>query len=145
MAVLARLDSIVALPGILLIACARILSGRKSPIDRSAISKTGVGIGTFLLVASILPLQNFVRFGSLLATGYSDQPEGVAFSIPFFQSLWVYFLSPGKGIFGYSPPLIATLLAWPLFFKRIIKQDLFPLQNHNLPKISCISRLKNYT
>ena len=115
LAVLARLDSVVATIGIAFIACARIL-GNKS--DRAILPPIAIGFAAFLLLAAILPLQNYLRFGSILATGYSDQPEGVKFSIPLLDSLWIYFLSPGKGIFGYSPPLLAALIAWPLFFKR---------------------------
>jgi hypothetical protein len=117
-AVLARLDSVVALPGILWIACSQILKERKKAEGFPGKSSILLGVLAFTLLASILPLQNYLRYGSVLATGYSDQPEGVAFSIPLFHSLWTYFLSPGKGIFGYSPPLLAALLAWPAFIRR---------------------------
>lgn len=118
LAVLARLDSVVALPGILWIACSRILKARKKAEAYPAIPSICLGVLAFALLAAILPLQNYLRYGSVLATGYSDQPEGVAFSIPLFQSIWIYFLSPGKGMFGYSPPLLAALLAWPAFIRR---------------------------
>jgi len=32
--------------------------------------------------------------------------------------LWIYLLSPGKGIFWYSPPLLAALLAWPAWLRK---------------------------
>ncbi len=115
-AVLTRLDSAVALPGILMIATGSFLAnGRPGPSKAAAMA---FGALVFLLVCSWIPIQNYFRFGSFLASGYEDQKEGIQFSIPILHALWIYLLSPGKGIFWYSPPLIAALLVWPDFFKR---------------------------
>ena len=118
LAVLARMDSVVATPGIAWIACHRIWFRDQSSGPGLRIAVTLLGILTFFLLASVLPLQNLSRFGSFLATGYADQPEGVQFSVPILHSLWIYVVSPGKGVFWYSPPLLAALLAWPAFFRK---------------------------
>ena len=118
LAVLARLDSVVATLGLAWIACHRIWIADRDSTHATRFQATLAGVVCFLLLVSILPVQNLLRYGSPLATGYSDQPEGVKFSIPFFHALWIYLLSPGKGVFWYSPPLIAALFAWPLFFRR---------------------------
>jgi hypothetical protein len=118
LSVLARLDSVVALPGIAWIACHRL---HLAFTPKSLAWKTLYACGAlvvFVLVVSLLPLQNWLRYGAAFASGYEDEPEGIAFNIPFFHSLWIYLLSAGKGIFWYSPPLIAALLAWPAFWKR---------------------------
>ncbi|MCA9436032.1 MAG: hypothetical protein KC978_09635 [Candidatus Omnitrophica bacterium] len=115
-AVLTRLDSAVALPGILLIATGSFLANGRPALSKAA--AMSIGAVAFLLVCSWIPIQNQLRFGSLLASGYEDQKEGIQFNIPILHALWIYLLSPGKGIFWYSPPLIAALVVWPNFFKR---------------------------
>jgi hypothetical protein len=112
------MDSVVATLGIAWIACHRIWFLNHSGRLGLRIAATFLGIAMFLLVASVLALQNLARFGSFLATAYADQPEGVQFSVPILHSLWIYVLSPGKGVFWYSPPLLAALLAWPAFFRK---------------------------
>ncbi|MCA9440928.1 MAG: hypothetical protein KC964_09000, partial [Candidatus Omnitrophica bacterium] len=111
-----RLDSAVALPGILLIAIGSFRTNVR-PVP-SKVSALALGAVVFILVCSWIPIQNQLRYGSFLASGYEDQKEGIQFNIPILHALWIYLLSPGKGIFWYSPPLLAALLVWPQFFKR---------------------------
>jgi hypothetical protein len=72
----------------------------------------------FGAVAAFQLVLNQMHFGSPFASGYSAQPEGIKFSIPILSVLWIYLVSPGKGIFWYSPPLLAALLAWPAWVRK---------------------------
>ena len=49
------------------------------------------------------------RFGSPLDTGYGGQP----FSHPFVQGLYGLMLSPGRGVFIYTPILILAVAVFP--------------------------------
>lgn len=117
-ALLTRVDSIVALPGIAILAAGRIFTVEDS---RGLVRKLGlvaVGFLALLLVGGGQLWLNARWYGGPFASGYSDQPEGVAFNIPFLHSLWIYLLSPGKSIFWYSPPLVISLALWGSFWKR---------------------------
>ncbi|MBE7489402.1 MAG: hypothetical protein DIKNOCCD_03230 [bacterium] len=118
LAVLARLDSVVAGPGLCLVGIASLYKVWQARGGKAAATALLSGIAGCVCLVAIHPVLNWLRFGSVLASGYSDQPEGIDFGIPFFDSLWIYLISPGKGIFGYSPPLLAGLFAWPLLYKR---------------------------
>lgn len=50
---------------------------------------------------------NWVRFGSLLQSGYTSEAEG--FTTPLWTGLYGLLLSPGKGFFCYSPILLLAL------------------------------------
>jgi len=52
---------------------------------------------------------NWARFGSVTATGYEDQPEGIAFVNPLLVGLYGFLFSIGKGLFFFSPPLVLFL------------------------------------
>jgi hypothetical protein len=60
---------------------------------------------------------NLIRFGSPLASGYSDQPEGIRFHLP-FDGIAGFLFAPGKSILLFSPPVLLGLIAWPRFFRR---------------------------
>ncbi|MEX2315429.1 MAG: hypothetical protein WD628_06885, partial [Thermomicrobiales bacterium] len=59
---------------------------------------------------------NRVRFSSVLETGYGD--EASEFSEPFLTGLTGLLVSPGKGVFWYSPPLLLALAGSWLFARR---------------------------
>ena len=70
---------------------------------------------------------NYLRWGSIYSTGYglafagsgvSSAPVGVLHELP-LVGLYGMFLSPGKSIFFYSPPIFLALLGFPRFFKRL--------------------------
>lgn len=109
---------------------------------------SGLGAGLFLiwelrrnwrallLVASVsiaasVPLgafylyYNYLRWGSIFSTGYGIAFAGTGVSTPVgilhespLVGLFGMFLSPGKSIFLYSPPLLLALLGFPRFVKR---------------------------
>ncbi len=58
---------------------------------------------------------NWYKTHTLFDTGYQI-PEGV-FSGNAYAALYGFFLSPGKSIFLYSPPLLLGLLGLPTFFR----------------------------
>jgi len=85
---------------------------------------------------------NYLRWGSIYSTGYGLAFAGTAIAgasgggaaaaaaaaaaadsaVALHESplvgLWGMFLSPGKSIFLYSPPLLVALFAFPRFFRR---------------------------
>ena len=75
--------------------------------------------------AGIYLYYNYLRWGSIYATGYGiaisstglSMSTGEVRPIP-LVGLWGMFLSPGKSIFLYSPPLILALFAFLRFTKR---------------------------
>jgi hypothetical protein len=68
-----------------------------------------------LFALAIAAWYNWLRFGSLLTTGYLPQER---FDTPFLEGFYGLTLSPGKGLFWYNPVLFAALVAWPAFFRR---------------------------
>ncbi|MCZ7567179.1 MAG: hypothetical protein M5U01_01085 [Ardenticatenaceae bacterium] len=69
-----------------------------------------------LLFAALFLVLNWLRFGSLLATGYGDADERFVFD--YAVSLPALLLSPGKGLFVFAPPLLAALAGWRRFWRR---------------------------
>ncbi len=66
------------------------------------------GFGPFLALLG-LAFHNYLRFHSLLTTGY----EGESFHPLPFDGIFGMLFSPGKSIFLYSPPLIMSVILWP--------------------------------
>jgi len=59
----------------------------------------------------LLAMANYLRFGSILETGYGTQ--GSNFSFSYFQRDWFdYVFSTQRGILPFNPVLLATLPAW---------------------------------
>ena len=66
---------------------------------------------------AVIFLYNFARWGSPFAAGYDlSSNAGIRENIAF--GLWGMFLSPGKSVFLYSPPLLAALVALPRALRR---------------------------
>lgn len=59
-----------------------------------------------------LQLFNKLRFGVDLTSGYGDQAEGVKFTTPLLIGLHGLLMSPGKGLFFFSPAAIIGLVGW---------------------------------
>lgn len=60
---------------------------------------------------------NYLCFGSPLATGYAEYFDKYWGENPITR-LWAMFLSPGKSIFLYSPPLILGIAALPRMWRE---------------------------
>jgi hypothetical protein len=63
-------------------------------------------------------LANHARFGTWLETGYANQGEIVAGAWFVPVGLFGLLLSAGKGVFWYSPILLAAPFAWRVFHRR---------------------------
>ncbi len=114
LALLARLNNAIVAPflGLLLLASLYRHHGRS--IQRWV----GPALLFVLPVLAALVLigwYNWLRFGSPLTTGYLPEER---YATPFLEGLYGLTLSPGKGLFWYNPLFLATLAAWPAFFRR---------------------------
>ncbi len=93
--------------------CSNDLSRYYNPL-----ASTSLDIGLFglpLVVALLtIALYNYLRFGHVLETGY----QNVSFSTPLLKGVYGLLLSPGKGLFLYSPILGLALLSIPALFRR---------------------------
>ena len=83
-----------------------------------------VSIASAIPLGSIYLYYNYARWGSIFFSGY-----GLAFTSSGISTgggiretplvgLWGMFLSPGKSMFLYSPPLLVALFAFPRFARR---------------------------
>lgn len=75
-----------------------------------------------LIVFPTIFWYNFIRTGSLFATGYSPEEN---FSNPFLIGVWGFLFSPAKSIFLYSPPLLISFLLLWRFFKKHRNEAIF--------------------
>ena len=71
--------------------------------------------------ASMLALQlfNMARWGWDPTHGYGDQKESVAFSTPILIGLHGLLMSPGKGLFFFSPVLLLAVWGWCVVPRRL--------------------------
>jgi hypothetical protein len=67
------------------------------------------------LTALLLGGYNYARYGDVLQTGYLPQET---FSTPWLEGISGLLISPGRGLFLYTPVLLVSLLAIPAFVKR---------------------------
>lgn len=109
--ILTRLDTVMMGPGIaLLLALALHRRGelfRFQALQR--LLRWGLPVAGCVLLILVL---NKIRYGTVLASGYSDQPEGVKFSTPLLQGLWGFLFSPGRSLFVFSPVLLLAPFGW---------------------------------
>ncbi|MEO8376269.1 MAG: hypothetical protein ABI579_01250, partial [Candidatus Sumerlaeota bacterium] len=72
----------------------------------------------------LLQVFNNMRYGALdLTSGYIDQAEGVKFSTPILVGLHGLLMSPGKGMFFFSPALLLGVWGWsraPVRFRWLV-------------------------
>jgi hypothetical protein len=67
--------------------------------------------------AALALLYNYARWGDVFAVGYDLSSEaGIRENVA--VGLWGMFLSPGKSVFLYSPPLLAGLIGLPRAVRR---------------------------
>jgi hypothetical protein len=94
--------------------------------DRRAIlTVAAVSLATAVPLGAIYLWYNYVRWGSIFFTGYGISygvgGPPVAAQVPHelaFVGLFGMFLSPGKSIFLYAPPLLVALFGFPRFVRR---------------------------
>lgn len=102
-AVLVRLDSLAFLPGFLFLAC----WAKPRPWLNAVL-----WLAPISLACGFLGWVNYERFGFIFSSGYSDQPEGIAFSTPLLEGLHGLLLSPGRSLFLYGPALVLAPYGW---------------------------------
>jgi len=74
-----------------------------------------VGLG--LLPGALMALAyNYLRFGSVLATGYKQVGGAMVENVAL--SAWGFLFSPGKSLFLYAPPLVLAALGLPRFWRE---------------------------
>jgi hypothetical protein len=131
-ALLTRLDSLLAFPGLAVLllwpdrkalvlrpggedehATEPIVTGWHAAWDRLMRFAPPVALACLIILGL-----NWVRYGAVFETGYGDQPEGINFGSPLLVGLYGLLLSVGRGLLLFSPPLI--LFFWSV--GRFVKQ-----------------------
>ena len=127
--VLARADSVVAWPALLvLLAWSALETHNEKRRTQNAAGQTQepewiwraclAYLAPMAAGAACLAMLNWWRFGSALETGYRDQPEGVQFATPILVGLHGLLFSPGRGLIFFSPPLVLSLWAFGSLYRR---------------------------
>jgi hypothetical protein len=107
LAILVKLTSVVALPAFLLLPDSRGRAIWRAP--GRAVPLLGAG----LVALAFHGLYNFARFGNPLTTGYTTGGGGgLDFGGSPLVGLYGLLFSPGRGIFGYAPALLAAVWAY---------------------------------
>ncbi|MBI3761444.1 MAG: hypothetical protein HY260_06220 [Chloroflexi bacterium] len=60
---------------------------------------------------------NFVRFGSLLQTGYHFIAGQESFTTPLWWGIAGLTVSPARGFLWYNPPALLSIASWPRFHR----------------------------
>jgi hypothetical protein len=98
--------AIYAFPLAVLVARLSYGAGPRATAARLAATAAGAAPGVALVL-----WHNALRFGDPLAFGYAGEGFSTA---PWVGAAGLLF-SPGKSIFLYAPPLVASVLLWPRF------------------------------
>lgn len=77
---------------------------------RPGLLRAGAFLAPLGVVALVMFAANYVRFGSILESGYTTRGEG--FTTPLLLGLYGYLFSVGRSIFLYSPPVLLALFGW---------------------------------
>jgi hypothetical protein len=96
---------------------AALLLGWRLRRDRRALARAALAAASTAAPSLALALgYNYVCWGSPLATGY-DAYADTLWGENAVAGLWGMFLSPGKSVFLYSPPLLLGLAALPRLWR----------------------------
>jgi hypothetical protein len=113
--VLLRWDSILTVAGPVGL-CALWVVGRTSAPLRSRILKLAAFGAPVAIAVGIALAYDALRFGQPLGGPYSADPLG--FSTPLLKGLFGLLLSPGVGLFVYTPVLLMSILGFPRFVRQ---------------------------
>lgn len=104
-----RVDFPIMAGGIVAAMAGALLAAwRRDRLASLAVPAVAVG-----LAFAALQLFNSLRFGEIDATaGYGDQSEGVRFTTPLLVGLHGLLMTPGKGMFFFSPALLLGVAGW---------------------------------
>ncbi len=111
LAVLTRMTSLIVVPAIYLYLVA---AWREKERNGYALLKKLLLPAILLVGAIVLFLAyNWLRFGSIFDTGY----RGSKWETPLLVGLYGLLLSPGKGLFLYTPLSLLAIVAFPRFYE----------------------------
>lgn len=129
LALFTRLDSLFAVPGVLLLLLWRLpvrgqkpIAAHRHPVAAFKQRLSGpngivaAGFAWPIMLFGVWQLSmNLFHFGHPFSSAYADQPEGIAFSTPVLAGLYGFLFSVGKSIFLFSPAILLGLLGWQKF------------------------------
>jgi hypothetical protein len=98
--VITRVSTVLFVPIFLL--AGLVLARRRRRPDISSVTWFGLG---GLVPALLLTVNSYLRFGSLLSSGYPK----VSYSTPAYEGVFGLFLSSGKGLLWYAPICIVAV------------------------------------
>lgn len=101
-----------------------MLYARKAGLRRSLPALCGFALAV-AMCAGLFSLYNFVRFGALLETGYGS--EASRFTGSYVDGVLGLLVSPGRGLFVYSPLLLLSLAGAWRFGKEHPREAVFAL------------------
>jgi hypothetical protein len=107
-AVTVRPGAAVLLPGFWL------LAWRQTEGERFRKTRTGVVALISLTGIGWIAFFNYLRFGTILSSGYPLLPSGkaVGFTAPLWFGLTIFLASPGKAIWLFNPLLVISGIGW---------------------------------
>jgi hypothetical protein len=89
----------------------------KEPISwRAVLRMVGWAVGACLPFVALILVYNKLRWDGFFSSGYDL--EVPVFTERMALGIWGMFLSPGKSVFLYSPPLLLSLIGLPLAWRR---------------------------
>jgi len=92
------------------------VGGQHGAILKFLLSKVSIFAVPLLIFTLMLGLYNWVRFGSVLETGYQLSESQEGFSNPLWWGIIGLWISPARGILFYNPTIILSLLGgWRLY------------------------------
>ena len=128
LAMLARLDSAVVLPGLALTGLLRFASDELGGDDKLKAANPETFFASLkrplflkIVLAFLIPTilflfwnfyLNWSHFGNAFTSAYADQTEGIKFSTPLIAGLYGFLFSAGKGVFFFSPCLLLAVFGW---------------------------------
>jgi hypothetical protein len=114
-AVLMRWDSVLTAAAPIGLCAVWVVARTPAPL-RSRILKLAAFLAPVAIAVGINLAYDVLRFGQPLAGPYSGDQLG--FSTPLLKGVFGLLLSPGVGLFVYTPVLLMSVLAFPGFWKH---------------------------
>jgi hypothetical protein len=94
-----------------------LIARRKRLAWRQAVRDLGLLAAPVAAVGVALAGYNYLRFGSVLETGYSFVPNQEGFTAPLWWGIAGMLVSPARGLLWYSPPVLLAPIGWPRFHR----------------------------
>jgi hypothetical protein len=115
LAILLRWDSVLTVAGPIGLYALWVVGRAIDPL-RSRIWRLALFGLPIALAIGIGLAYDLLRFAQPLGGSYAADPLG--FSTPLLKGIYGLLLSPGVGLFVYTPVLLVSLVAFPRFFKQ---------------------------